>query len=121
VLYVTLTPRSWVAEDRVWLADHVPGDSGYAVPSPTDPVAPSVVDDEVVTHAVVDPSVVPRQMEALRAHATQVVVGNGWFALSNDVVSRLPGREGYARLDPRSGTLAAADGPVRRGLLEADA
>ncbi|MFW5468711.1 PIG-L family deacetylase [Knoellia sp. CPCC 206435] len=121
VLYVTLTPRSWVAEDRAWLADHVPEDSGYAVPSPSDPVAPSVVDDEVVTHAVVDPSVVPRQMEALRAHATQVVVGNGWFALSNDVVSRLPGREGFARMDPRSGTLSPSRGPGRRGLLEADA
>ena len=53
-LLVTLTPRSWVAEDRAWLAAHVPADTGYAVPSPTDPVAPSVVDDALVTHEVVD-------------------------------------------------------------------
>ena len=117
VLLVTLTPRSWVSEDRTWLASHVAHDSGYAVPSPSDPVAPSVVDDDLVTHAVVDASVVPRQMEALRAHATQVVVGDGWFALSNDIVSRLPGREGYAVMDPRSGALAPGDGRGRRGLL----
>jgi N-acetyl-1-D-myo-inositol-2-amino-2-deoxy-alpha-D-glucopyranoside deacetylase len=67
---------------------------------------------------VVDPSVVPRQLEALRAHATQAVVGDGWFALSNDVVSRLPGREGYALMDPRSGELLPAAGPDRPGLLE---
>ena len=61
------------------------------------------------------------QIEALRAHATQVVVGDGWFALSNDIVSRLPGREGYARMDPRSGSLAPSPGTARPGLLEADA
>lgn len=119
-LFVTLTPQSWVAEDRAWLADHVPEETGYAVPSPSDPVAPSVVDDELVTHAVVDPSVLPSQMEALRAHATQVVVGNGWFALSNDIVSRLSGREGYALMDPRSGKLASSPGPDRPGLLEVE-
>ena len=120
-LFVTLTPRSWVAEDRDWLAAHVPPDAGYAVPSASDPVAPSVVDDALVTHAVVDASVVPRQMEALRAHATQVVVGDGWFALSNDIVSRLPGREGYALMDPRSGKLVPGNGADRRGLLEVGA
>ncbi len=121
-LFVTLTPRTWVAQDRAWLAAHVSADTGYAVPAPSDPVAPSVVDDALVTHAVVDPSVVPRQMEALRAHATQVVVGEGWFALSNDVVSRLPGREGYALMDPRSGELQPGGaGEPRPGLLETGA
>ncbi len=37
------------------------------------------------------------QARALRCHETQVVVGDGWYALSNHVVSRLAGREGYAR------------------------
>ncbi|KGN43112.1 PIG-L family deacetylase [Knoellia aerolata] len=120
-LLVTLTPRSWVAEDRAWLAAHVPADTGYAVPSPSDPVAPSVVDDALVTHEVVDPTVVARQMEALRAHATQVVVGDGWFALSNGVVSRLAGREGYALMDPRTGELVRGVGEKRRGLLAGDA
>ncbi|GAA4120297.1 N-acetyl-1-D-myo-inositol-2-amino-2-deoxy-alpha-D -glucopyranoside deacetylase [Knoellia locipacati] len=127
MLFVTLTPRSWVGEDRVWLASHLPAGSPYAVPSPTDPIAPSVVDDALVTHAVIDPSVVGRQQEALRSHATQVVVGDGWFALSNDVASRLSGREGYAVMDPSTGEVlpggaagSAAGGDIARpGLLGA--
>ena len=124
-LFVTLTPRSWAVEDREWLASHLPSGTGYAVPSPSGPFPPSVVDDELVTHAVVDPSVVGRQQEALRSHETQVVVGEGWFALSNDVASRLSGREGYALLDPATGALVpsvAAAAAVRRpGLLGDDA
>ncbi|PRY60266.1 N-acetyl-1-D-myo-inositol-2-amino-2-deoxy-alpha-D-glucopyranoside deacetylase [Knoellia remsis] len=118
-LFVTVTPHSWVLEDRAWLVEHVPDEAGYAVPAAGDPVAPSVVADELVTHAVVDPGVVPRQQEALRAHATQVVVGDGWFALSNDIAARLAGREGYAVLDPETGELLGAAGGRdrrRRGL-----
>ena len=80
---------------------------------------------------VVDPSVVPVQVRALRFHETQVVVGDGWYALSNHVVSRLAGREGYARLDAATGRpvsegeqcdrrvarprpLPPGDGPARR-------
>ncbi|WP_353952947.1 N-acetyl-1-D-myo-inositol-2-amino-2-deoxy-alpha-D-glucopyranoside deacetylase [Knoellia sp. S7-12] len=117
-LFVSLTPRSWVAEDRAWLATHVPPESGYAVPSPSDAVAPSVVDDVVVTHAVIDPEVVSRQEEALRCHATQVVVGEGWFALSNDIAARLAGREGYSVMDARTGDLVPGDGD-RRALVGA--
>ncbi|GGB72955.1 N-acetyl-1-D-myo-inosityl-2-amino-2-deoxy-alpha-D-glucopyranoside deacetylase [Knoellia flava TL1] len=122
-LFVTHTPRSWAVEDRVWLASHLPSGTGYAVPSPNDPYPPSVVDDDLVTHAVVDPSVVERQQEALRAHETQVVVGEGWFALSNNIASRLPGREGYALLDPTTGALVQSEGPAGRrpGLVGDDA
>jgi N-acetyl-1-D-myo-inositol-2-amino-2-deoxy-alpha-D-glucopyranoside deacetylase len=102
-LYAVLTPTSWAVEDRTWLAEHVPAGRGLVVPAQADPFFPSVVPDEVVTHHVVDPSVVPVQSEALRHHETQVVVGEGWFALSNHVVARLAGREGYARLDPSTG------------------
>lgn len=116
-LFVTLTPRSWAVEDREWLAMHVPQERGYAVPSPSDPMAPSVVDDALVTHEVIDPAVVELQQEALRHHATQVVVGEGWFALSNDIASRLAGREGYAVLDPSTGDLVPGDGDQRRALV----
>jgi N-acetyl-1-D-myo-inositol-2-amino-2-deoxy-alpha-D-glucopyranoside deacetylase len=116
-LFVTLTPRSWAVEDREWLASHVPEETGYAVPSPSDPMAPSVVDDEVVSHAVIAPEVVARQEEALRHHATQVVVGDGWFALSNDIAARLAGREGYALLDPSTGDLVPGDAGRRPGLV----
>jgi len=103
VLYAVLTPLSWAVEDRQWLAEHVPADRGLVVPGDDDPFASSVVPDPVVTHAVVDPSVVPLQARALLSHETQVVVGDGWYALSNHVVSRLAGREGYARLDAATG------------------
>ena len=102
-LYVVLTPRSWAEEDRAWLAAHVPPGvtspaGGVAeVPAPDDPYAPSVVDDALVTHAVVDPSAVPLQVAALREHPTQVTVHDGWYTLSNDIAARLPGREAYAR------------------------
>jgi N-acetyl-1-D-myo-inositol-2-amino-2-deoxy-alpha-D-glucopyranoside deacetylase len=102
-LYAVLTPVSWAVEDRAWLAEHVPTDRGLVVPGGQDPFFPSVVPDEVVTHRVVDPSVVPVQTRALTHHETQVVVGEGWYALSNHVVARLAGREGYARLDPSTG------------------
>jgi len=103
VLYAVLTPLSWALEDRSWLAEHVPDDRGVVVPGEGDPFPSQVVPDEVVTHTVVDPSVVPVQARALQAHETQVVVGDGWYALSNHVVSRLAGREGYARLDAATG------------------
>ncbi|MFC7489666.1 MULTISPECIES: PIG-L family deacetylase [unclassified Knoellia] len=117
-LFVVLTPRSWAVEDREWLAAHVPRETGYAVPSPSEPMAPSVVDDATVTHAVVDPEVVPRQEQALRFHETQVVVGDGWFALSNNVAARLAGREGYSLMDPSTGALLPGGGGRRPGLVE---
>jgi N-acetyl-1-D-myo-inositol-2-amino-2-deoxy-alpha-D-glucopyranoside deacetylase len=103
VLYAVLTPLSWAVEDRAWLAAHVPADRGWVVPGDADPFPSQVVPDAVVTHTVVDPSVVAVQSRALECHATQVVVGEGWYALSNHVVSRLAGREGYARLDAATG------------------
>lgn len=116
-LFVTLTPKTWVLEDRAWLASHVPAQTGYAVPAPSDPLAPSVVDDVLVTHEVIDPAVVGAQQDALRHHATQVVVGDGWFALSNDIAARLAGREGYAVVDPATGDVLPGDGGPRRDLL----
>jgi N-acetyl-1-D-myo-inositol-2-amino-2-deoxy-alpha-D-glucopyranoside deacetylase len=107
-LYLALTPLSWAREDRRWLAEHVPAgtrspDGGtVSVPGADHPLAASVVDDAQVTHAVVDPGAVPAQVAALREHPTQVTVHDGWYALSNDVAARLPGREGYARWDGAS-------------------
>ncbi len=99
----TLTPLSWATEDAAWLAAHVPAGAGWVVPGEGSPYAANVVPDEVVTHAVLDPGVLPVQARALEAHATQVVVDDGWYALSNRHVFRLAGREGYARLDPVTG------------------
>jgi N-acetyl-1-D-myo-inositol-2-amino-2-deoxy-alpha-D-glucopyranoside deacetylase len=117
-LYAVLTPRSWALEDRAWLAEHVPPASGWQVPDPTDPFPPSVVDDEAVSHEVVDPAVVPAQQAALLEHRTQVSVADGCYALSNDIAARLSGREGYSRLDPATGALVPrpADAPRRTSL-----
>ena len=48
------------------------------------------------------------QAAALREHVTQVTVAESGdaYALSNDIAARIPGREGFARLDPTTGRLA---------------
>jgi N-acetyl-1-D-myo-inositol-2-amino-2-deoxy-alpha-D-glucopyranoside deacetylase len=117
LLYAVLTPRSWALEDRAWLAEHVPVSSGWQVPAPDDPFPPSVVDDGLVTHQVNDPDAVPAQEAALRAHHTQVSVGDGCYALSNHIAARLPGREGFALLDPETGALVPPTGASRRTSL----
>lgn len=112
------TPRTWAVEDRAWLQQHVhPGWHGELPHRPLkvlDDAAPypvGVVPDERVTHEVLDVAVVPQQAAALREHATQLTVfqtlpDDGpvvpFYALSNDVAARLPGREGFARIDPAS-------------------
>ena len=123
--YAVLTPLSWAVEDRAWLALHVDRQQApqLTVPGPDDPFPPSVVPDEVVTHEVVRPDLVPVQAAALRAHETQVQVLDGYYALSNDVAARLPGREGFAQVDPHTGRPLAgasvAGAAPRRGLLDA--
>ncbi|MEO7233833.1 MAG: N-acetyl-1-D-myo-inositol-2-amino-2-deoxy-alpha-D-glucopyranoside deacetylase, partial [Lapillicoccus sp.] len=105
-----------------WLREHVPPALGLAYPADDDPVISLVVDDEVVTHVVVDPVHLPEQIAGLDAHRTQLRVWpGGYFALTNDVAARLAGREAYVRVDPATGErIALADGerPVS-GLLPA--
>lgn len=123
-LYGTFVPASWAAEDREWLAlqeEAAPSPHGWTLP--TGPYPPSVVADEVVTHAVVDPAAVPAQVAALRHHRTQVTVDPPRYALSNDIAARLSGREGYARLDVVTGEPLPASGPTgaaRPGLVVRD-
>jgi N-acetyl-1-D-myo-inositol-2-amino-2-deoxy-alpha-D-glucopyranoside deacetylase len=117
-VYAVLTPATWAREDRLWLADHPPVGTGWSLPDPDGDYPPSVVADELVTHEVVDPGLVPVQAAALRQHLTQVTVAasGDTYALSNDVAARIPGREGFALLDPASGRLAA--GPTTPGATE---
>lgn len=112
-LYAVLTPRSWAEEDRAWLAEHVTPRDGLTVPAADDPFPPSVVADDLVTHAIEDPAAREAQVRALREHATQVRVLDEdlppyVFALSNGIAARLAGREGYAELDPETGDLRQA-------------
>ena len=103
VLYAVLTPLGWAEEDRRWLGEHVPQGEGWVVPDATSDYASDVVPDEVVTHGVLDVEARRVQTRALCCHETQVVLGDGWYALSNRHVFRLSGREGYAVLEPTSG------------------
>lgn len=116
-LYAVLTPLSWAREDRAWLADHPAADERWTLPEGDFP--PSVVADELVTHAIADRSLVPAQARALAEHRTQVTVEGEHYALSNDVAARLSGREGFALLDPLTGELVAgaSDEPGRRTSL----
>ena len=106
--------RARVGVVREVVAEHVPAGPGWQVPGPDDGFPPSVVDDGLVSHEVIDPAAVSVQEAALRHHRTQVTVGDGCFALSNDVAARLSGREGYARLDPATGALLPGDPAGRR-------
>lgn len=133
-LYAVVTPRSWVADDRAWLAANVDAATGVVVPGPSDPLRPNEIHDDLVTRSTVDHDAVALQEAALRHHATQVVLGRGWYTLSNRVAARLAGREGFALVDLATGGLASddpgasgdpADGTVGRtgtagrpGLLE---
>jgi N-acetyl-1-D-myo-inositol-2-amino-2-deoxy-alpha-D-glucopyranoside deacetylase len=113
-LYAVLVPASWARQDREWLAAHPPQGTGWELPDPDGDYPPSVVDDHRVTHEVVAPELVPVQASALRAHVTQVTVAatGDVYALSNDIAARIPGREGFARLDPVTGDLAPFDASV---------
>lgn len=102
-----LTPRSWAHEDRRWLAGaDLPGD--WIVLTESGSYPPSVVPDEVVTHATVAPEQVATQADALRAHETQVIVTDGAWALSNLEAGRLSGREGFALIDVDTGALVTS-------------
>ena len=117
-LFGTFTPRSWAEEDREVLAS-LPGLGERGWTLPTGEFPPSVVDDEVVTHAVVDEAAVDQQCAALRHHRTQVTLGPGrTYALSNDIAARLPGREGYAELDLGTGQPLPGDGTDRCPLVQ---
>ena len=122
-LYAVLTPASWAREDREWLAEHPQVGTGWSLPDPAGDYPPSVVADEVVTHEVVDATLVPEQADALRCHRTQVTVAASGdsYALSNDIAARIPGREGFALLDPVTGILARSEAATRHtGLLGDD-
>jgi N-acetyl-1-D-myo-inositol-2-amino-2-deoxy-alpha-D-glucopyranoside deacetylase len=120
VAFCILTPASWASQDRAWLRDNVVSEgSNLIVLQQAEPYPPSVVPDETVTHVVEEPALVEMQSSALSQHATQVIVYEGYYALSNHIASRLSGREGFAQFDPVAGHLVPATlgAPLSHGLL----
>ncbi len=113
-----VTPLSWARQDREWLAQHVPDSSGLLVPSPTEPYAVSVVPDAAVSHVVQAPALLADQAAGLRAHATQVVVFDGYYTLSNNIAARLSGREGFAERGVITDELVGNEKPWQTSLLD---
>jgi len=120
VAFCILTPASWASQDRAWLRDNVVSEgSNCIVLQQAESYPPSVVPDETVTHVVEEPALVEMQSRALAQYATQVIVHDGYYELSNHIASRLGGREGFARFDPVAGQLVptALGAPPSHGLL----
>lgn len=93
-LYWTAFPRSVVVQGIEAL--QAAGETtGFAAMDPNE--LPFVVDDELVTAVVDAQEYLPKKMAALAAHATQVNVDDGFFALSNNIGSQAFGVE-YFRL-----------------------
>lgn len=113
-LYVSLVPADVAARHRAWTAQHVPASAGLAILEPDEPFPPSVVDPALVTHEIAGtPADLAARDEALRAHATQVTVGEGYYALSNDIAAQLPSSDYFAAVDPETGALVAGAGRDR--------
>ena len=81
-VYWTAFPRSVVREgiERLRAAGET---TGFAEMDPDD--IPFATDDDAVTTAVSAPEYLDRKLDALRAHATQVTVDGGFFALADNV------------------------------------
>jgi N-acetyl-1-D-myo-inositol-2-amino-2-deoxy-alpha-D-glucopyranoside deacetylase len=68
-------------------------DTGFAAMDPDD--LPFAVDDELITAAIDGQEFFEHKMDAMRAHATQISLEDGFFALSNKLGSRALGLEFY--------------------------
>ena len=67
--------------------------TGFAAMDPDD--LPMAIDDALVTTVVHAEEFFDQKMDAMRAHATQISVEDGFFALSNNLGSRALGVEFY--------------------------
>ncbi|TFV52542.1 N-acetyl-1-D-myo-inositol-2-amino-2-deoxy-alpha-D-glucopyranoside deacetylase [Blastococcus sp. TF02A-35] len=90
-VYWCRLPRTAVRESDDALA--AAGERVPFLPSAAIEHAPFVVDDDEVTTEVDAEGLTGRKSAALRAHATQVTVREGFFALSNDLGQLVRGTE----------------------------
>ncbi len=81
-IYWTAFPRSIVREgvEKLRAAGET---TGFAELDPDD--LPFAIDDALITTAIAAPDYLERKLDALRAHATQVTVDGGFFALADNV------------------------------------
>ena len=106
-IYWSAFPRSYIRAGIEAL--RAAGDtSGFAAMDPDD--IPFAVDDTLVTTVVDGEAHFERKMAAMRAHATQISVEDGFFALSNNLGSRALGTEFFRLVRGRAGGEPDADG-----------
>lgn len=105
-LWAVAVRRSRAVAERDWIQEYAPRDLGLVIPDNADPYPAGVLPDELISWEVTgSPEALRLRDDALREHLTQVRVGDGWYALSNDVAARLTDTESYAALDPVTGAL----------------
>jgi N-acetyl-1-D-myo-inositol-2-amino-2-deoxy-alpha-D-glucopyranoside deacetylase len=98
-IYWTALPRSAIRAGIEAL--RAAGDTtGFAAMDPDD--LPFAVADELVTTAIAAAEFLPAKIAAMRAHATQITLDSGFFALSNNLGSPAMAVEYFtiARGDP---------------------
>lgn len=93
-IYWMAFPRS-VMKAGIEALQAIGEDTGFAAQDSDD--LPFVCDDDLVTTVIDGTEFVDRKMEALAAHATQISMDSGFFALSNNLGSQVMGVE-YFRL-----------------------
>lgn len=105
--YWTGTPRSVL--DRRLAAIRAAVNLPFAVPSSVDELG-FVLADELVTTVVHAPDQRAAKARALAAHATQLMVCDGFFALSNNLAQQLTGTEYFRLVSGRPGGARDAEG-----------
>jgi len=91
-IYWTAFPKSFVREGIAALRA-MGEDTGFAAMDPDD--IPFACDDVIITTVIDAQGESDKKMAAMRAHATQISVEDGFFALSNKLGSRAIGVEFY--------------------------
>ena len=91
-IYWTAFPKSFVREGIAALRA-MGEDTGFAAMDPDD--IPFACEDEIITTVIDAQGESDKKMAAMRAHATQISVEDGFFALSNKLGSRAIGVEFY--------------------------
>jgi N-acetyl-1-D-myo-inositol-2-amino-2-deoxy-alpha-D-glucopyranoside deacetylase len=91
-IYWTAFPKSVIKEGIAALREQ-DSDHEFAQLDPDD--IPFACDDELVTTVIDGTDYLPKKLAAMRAHATQINVDGGFFALSNNIGAQAFGHEYY--------------------------
>lgn len=99
-IYWTAFPKSVVREGIAALRE-MGEEAGFAAMDPDD--IPFACDDDLVTTVIDAQEFIDAKVAAMRAHATQISVEDGFFALSNMLGSRALGIEFFRRVRGEAG------------------